>query len=77
VQIALLLFGAWLAFRSRNIHSSFNESKFIGLSIYNFLIAMVLTIPFIILNGSDPTNMAIIVFLGVFWFTTGSLALLL
>ena len=46
-KLGMMLFGSVLAFRSRNIPSSLNESKFIGLSIYQFFVAMALTIPFI------------------------------
>lgn len=37
IELAILLWGVWIAVKMRGTPSAFNEAQYIGLSIYNFL----------------------------------------
>jgi basic membrane lipoprotein Med (substrate-binding protein (PBP1-ABC) superfamily) len=37
IHLVLLIWGAYLAYRTKNVPLGFNESRFVGMSIYNFI----------------------------------------
>lgn len=41
--VALLMWGAYLAYRTRKVPAGFNESRYIMLAIYNVLIIILFT----------------------------------
>lgn len=52
----LLLFGAYLAWETRKVHiSALNDSKLIGLSVYNVIIPCILVIPILGIVFDQPT----------------------
>ena len=52
----LLLFGAYLAWETRKVHiSALNDSKLIGLSVYNVIIPCILVIPILGVVFDQPT----------------------
>ena len=64
----LLLFGAYLAWETRKVHiSALNDSKLIGLSVYNVIIPCILVIPILGIVFDQPTiQFALISFLTIF-----------
>lgn len=40
-----MIIGAFLAFETRNVHSKFNESKYIGFAVYNIALIAVVIVP--------------------------------
>ena len=55
-KVTLVGIGVFLAFKIRNVESRFNESKWIGYSLYNVGIAIVLLVPIIISFGKSHSN---------------------
>ena len=52
----LLLFGAYLAWETRKVHIlALNDSKLIGLSLYNVIIPCILVIPILGVVADQPT----------------------
>eukprot|EP01097_Dermamoeba_algensis_P009289 TRINITY_DN6505_c0_g1_i1.p1 TRINITY_DN6505_c0_g1~~TRINITY_DN6505_c0_g1_i1.p1 ORF type:complete len:245 (-),score=41.85 TRINITY_DN6505_c0_g1_i1:59-793(-) len=49
----LLLWGTWLSIQVRNVASKFNESKHIGMSIYNIVLVSAVALPVTIVLGKD------------------------
>ena len=64
----LLLFGAYLAWETRKVHiPALNDSKMIGLSVYNVIIPCALVIPILGLVHDRPTTQfALTSFLTIF-----------
>lgn len=64
----LLLFGAYLAWETRKVHiPALNDSKMIGLSVYNVIIPCALVIPIVGLVRDRPTTQfALMSFLTIF-----------
>lgn len=64
----LLLFGAYLAWETRKVHiSALNDSKLIGLSVYNVIIPCILVIPILGIVFDQPTiQFALTSFLTIF-----------
>ena len=64
----LLLFGAYLAWETRKVHiPALNDSKMIGLSVYNVIIPCALVIPIVGLVHDRPTTQfALTSFLTIF-----------
>ncbi|XP_078359757.1 gamma-aminobutyric acid type B receptor subunit 1-like isoform X1 [Oculina patagonica] len=64
----LLLFGAYLAWETRKVHiSALNDSKLIGLSVYNVIIPCILVIPILGVVSDKPTiQFALTSFLTIF-----------
>lgn len=64
----LLVFGAYLAWETRKVHiSALNDSKLIGLSVYNVIIPCILVIPILGIVFDQPTvQFALTSFLTIF-----------
>jgi hypothetical protein len=54
MQFLLLVWGAYLAFRTRAVPDGFNESKWMGLAIYNVMVCEVVGFIMAPLLGSEP-----------------------
>lgn len=53
----MLLFGAYLAWETRKVHiPALNDSKMIGVSVYNVIIPCILVIPIVGLVRDRPTT---------------------
>jgi len=63
-QALLILYGAQLAWKTRNLSGRFNESKYIFLAIYTFLIVGLFMIPVYFLI-QEPVALAIIAFIAL------------
>jgi hypothetical protein len=58
---ALLLWGVYLALRTRHLEKQINESRNIAMSIYNMTVVLIVLVPIIVrLNHLDPTASAIL-----------------
>lgn len=53
-HFALLLWGAYLAFTTRSVPGGFNESRWIGLSIYNVIVCELVGFILVPSAGTDP-----------------------
>lgn len=64
----LLLFGAYLAWETRKVHiSALNDSKLIGLSVYNVIIPCILVIPILgVVFDQSTIQFALTSFLTIF-----------
>ena len=64
----LLLFGTYLAWETRQVHiPALNDSKLIGMSVYNVIIPCVLVIPILgVVQDKPTTKFALTSFLTVF-----------
>jgi len=73
---ALMFAGGVLAFLARKASSKFNESKFIGISIYNVIFCLVISIPLAFIMDGSPDASFLILTLGIFFAITGTLFIL-
>lgn len=44
-KFCLLMWCVWMAYKARNIHSFYSESKYIGMAVYNFVCTSLITHP--------------------------------
>jgi len=65
----LVAFGVFVSYKTRNVHSAFAESSYIGLSIYNFMIVGLFILPIVILLD-DPLAIEVLRCLGIFMAVT-------
>jgi len=71
----LLFLGIFVAYFSRNMESRFNESKTIGLCIYNIVILSAIIIPVAIVNQKQPTISFVVKSIGVICISLGCIIL--
>eukprot|EP00004_Rigifila_ramosa_P005704 TRINITY_DN16371_c0_g1_i1.p1 TRINITY_DN16371_c0_g1~~TRINITY_DN16371_c0_g1_i1.p1 ORF type:complete len:988 (-),score=221.17 TRINITY_DN16371_c0_g1_i1:10-2745(-) len=74
-KIGLLIFGAVLAFQTRTVRSSFNESKYIAFTLYNQLFVVLLVSP-IFVAVSDPQLDFAVIFIGDFIIVAATVGIL-
>ena len=74
----LLAYGVVLASQVRNVPSAFNESKWIGLAVYNIAFCSIILLAILLLLTSSPASVYVIRSIGVIWcvLVTGGLMLL-
>ena len=74
----LLAYGVVLASQVRNVPSAFNESKWIGVAVYNIAFCSVILLAILLLLTSSPASVYVIRSIGVIWcvLVTGGLLLL-
>ena len=74
----LLAYGVVLASQVRNVPSAFNESKWIGLAVYNIAFCSVILLAILLLLTGSPASVYVIRSIGVIWcvLVTGGLMLL-
>ncbi|KAJ3091755.1 hypothetical protein HK102_013522 [Quaeritorhiza haematococci] len=53
-NMLLLLFGSFLSYKTRNVHSTFNESRYIGYSMYNLTLCGGVLLPIYLYIGEGP-----------------------
>jgi len=76
-KIVFLLFGCYMGFVTRNVASTFNESKLVAWAIYNVFFSVAVLVPILFFSGAtsrgDPYHVLIIVLL--FWISAATWAL--
>jgi hypothetical protein len=72
---ALLLFGCFLAIKTRKLPQNYNESKHLAFSIYNATLTLFVVVP-VASVLADPDSIAIAVTAGILFETTMSLLIL-
>ena len=74
----LLAYGVVLASQVRNVPSAFNESKWIGLAVYNIAFCSAIVLAILLLLSTSPSAVFVIRSIGVIWcvLATGGLMLL-
>eukprot|EP00455_Lapot_gusevi_P056800 TRINITY_DN9525_c0_g1_i13.p1 TRINITY_DN9525_c0_g1~~TRINITY_DN9525_c0_g1_i13.p1 ORF type:complete len:469 (-),score=81.96 TRINITY_DN9525_c0_g1_i13:124-1449(-) len=56
----LLLWGLWLAVRTRKVEKNFNESRFIGLALYNLTFVCSIVIPILYVVGTTQYELTLL-----------------
>lgn len=73
----LLIFGLFLAFETRKVSiSALNDSRFIGISVYNVVLLSAIGVPVSFLTNSHPTVSFLLVCAVILFCTTLTLGIL-
>lgn len=75
-ELAWLLVGVWLAVSTRNIPGDFNESKFIGMVIYNTAFVAGFIIPLLFSVVTEPSIAIVLQCIGAYLIVSGCAVLL-
>lgn len=76
VKALLLVAGVLLAFGTRQVSDAFNESKSIGLAIYNIIIVVALIGPIIVWIDAVGNTLVVLMTFGLLWISAFTLAVL-